>query len=40
MLNIYKKYFRAVLDMGTIQMSPKDRQRLEELECELANLRQ
>jgi len=38
MLSIYEKYFKAVLEMGTIQMSPKDKQRLEELRIELESL--
>lgn len=39
MLSILRKYVRAVLDMGTISMSPKDEQRLKELEEELAKIR-
>lgn len=38
MLNIYKKYFKAVLEMGTISMSPKDEMRLGELEQELVKI--
>jgi len=39
MLGIYKKYFSAVVKMGTISMSPKDEVRLKELEQELAKIR-
>jgi len=39
MLGIYKKYFKAVLEMGTISMSPKDEQRLKELEQELTRIK-
>ena len=35
MLGIYEKYVKAVLEMGTIQMSPKDEERLKELKAEL-----
>lgn len=35
MLTIYRKYFKAVLEMGTISMSPADENRLKELEEEL-----
>jgi len=38
MLAIYKKYMTAVLVMGTIQMSPKDTERLKELEGKLSEL--
>jgi len=37
-LSIYKKYFSVVEQMGTISMSPKDKQRLEELEAEYNKL--
>lgn len=35
---IYKKYFSVVEEMGTISMSPKDKQRLQELETEYKKL--
>jgi hypothetical protein len=35
MVAIYKKYFRVVEQMGTLSMSPQDRQRLQELETQL-----
>lgn len=39
MLEIYKKYFKAVIDMGTISMSPRDEQRLKELEEKLEEIK-
>jgi len=39
MLGIYRKYFKAVEMMGTITMSPKDKQRLDELERSLSEIR-
>ncbi len=35
MVAIYKKYFKVVETMGTLTMSPQDRQRLQELETQL-----
>lgn len=40
MLSIYRKYFKAVLEMGTISMSPIDENRLKELEEELDKIRE
>lgn len=34
-LTIYKKYFKVVEELGTLTMSPQDKERLEELEKEL-----
>ena len=39
-ISIYKKYWKVVNEMGTISMSPKDEQRLKELEKELESIRQ
>jgi septum formation topological specificity factor MinE len=35
MVAIYKKYFKVVETMGTLTMSPQDKQRLAELELKL-----
>jgi len=35
MVSIYKKYFRIIEQIGTLEMSPADKQRLEELEEQL-----
>jgi hypothetical protein len=35
MVAIYKKYFKVVEQMGTLTMSPQDKQRLQELETQL-----
>ena len=39
MVEIYRKYFEVVVEMGTISMSPVDENRLKELENELTKLR-
>ena len=36
MVAIYKKYFKVVETMGTLTMSPQDRERLTELEKQLS----
>lgn len=36
MVAIYKKYFKVVETMGTLTMSPKDKERLAELEKSLS----
>jgi len=35
MVAIYKKYFNVVEQLGTLRMSPQDKQRLQELETQL-----
>ncbi|MDD2730936.1 MAG: hypothetical protein PHW33_02305 [Candidatus Portnoybacteria bacterium] len=35
MVAIYKKYFKVVEQLGTLSMSPQDKQRLQELETQL-----
>jgi hypothetical protein len=36
MVAIYKKYFKVVETMGTLTMSPQDKERLTELEKQLS----
>jgi len=38
MVSIYKKYFKIIEQIGTLEMSPIDKQRLEELEGQLQKL--
>ena len=38
MVSIYKKYFKIIEQIGTLEMSPTDKQRLEELEGQLQKL--
>lgn len=38
MVSIYKKYFKIIEQIGTLEMSPADKQRLEELEGQLQKL--
>ena len=38
MVTIYQKYFKVVEQIGSITMSPQDRDRLEELGKELDNM--
>jgi len=38
MVSIYKKYFKIIEQIGTLEMSPADKQRLEELEEQLQKL--